>query len=131
MEYLNRLFFIFILTCSPHDSRICGITSDARAFEPIGKFQNKKHVGELRLPEGLGLVEALLQIEIVQIDAGFPVVHVHQEDDPARSRLLEQVQQQVGQQEVTEMICRLKKGRVIVDANENLFFLELFRWTCA
>jgi hypothetical protein len=52
------------ITCSSYNSWIHSIARDPISLESFGKFQNKKHVGQLRLTEGLGLAESFLLVEV-------------------------------------------------------------------
>lgn len=71
------------------------VTSD-----PSGQLSGEQDVGQLALGVGFNGVVALLPVQVVKLDPAHGVSGGGQVDDPGGGRVLQQVQQQVGQEEV-------------------------------
>lgn len=68
---------------------------------PFGQLSGEQDVGQLALRVGPDRVVVFLAAQVVELDLARVVSHRRQVDDPGRGRVLQQVQKQKGQEEVT------------------------------
>ena len=87
-----------------------GHCSHAGPLQPLGEFASVKDVGKLglriRCPS---VVRSLVKVDVVEINVTFlahgnVVVAARDVDDSRRSRRLEQIKKEIGQQEMTQVI---------------------------
>ena len=88
----------------PHDARSESVDCDARALQLTSQFECKQQVGQLALTVAEGLIIIIFTIQVVKVDVAVLVKLRGNDDDATGSRSLQEVQQEVSEEEVTQVI---------------------------
>lgn len=120
----------------PHDARGESVDRDPRALQPASQLQREQQVGQLALTVAERLAVVLFTVQVVEVDVAVLVELRGDHDDAAGSGGLQPVQQEVSEEEVTQVVhaelhlkavLRLGVGALvdarIVDEHVDLGFL--------
>ncbi len=88
----------------PHDARGESIDCDPRALQLAGQFECKQQVGQLALTVAESLVVVSFTIQVIEVDVAVLVKLRGNHDNAAGRRGLQEVQQEVSEEEVTQVI---------------------------
>lgn len=80
---------------------LCGNQETVSTLQSLGQRAREENIGQFALRVGTAFVVTLLTVDVLQVDGAPGVSHRRHVDDPRWRRLLDQVQQQIRQQEVT------------------------------
>lgn len=88
----------------PHDARGERVDRDPRALQLASQFEREQQVGQLTLTVAEGLVVFTFTIQVIEVDVAVLVELRGNHNDAAGSRGLQAVQQEVREEEVTQVI---------------------------
>lgn len=89
---------------SPHYARSQSVHRDSAALQPTGQLTGEQQVGQLAATVRRGLVVALLTVQVLKVNVTAFVEFGGDDHDATGGRPFQQVQQQVGEQEVSQVV---------------------------
>lgn len=88
----------------PHDARGESVDCDPCVLKLASQFECEQQVGQLALTVAERLVVVTFTVQVIKVDLAVLVKLRGNYDDAARSRGLQDVQQEVSEEEVTQVI---------------------------